>query len=557
MNGTLVVHKPIIKKEKDKTVVCCTITLSKPNSVSKKFIVQNEYYGHTVTTTCIDPFVILLVPLAIINRFEITSDQPIDNLLLQNIQKIPNAWKIYKDHNDYNLVLNLKGIARNKSKKETTLAFTGGIDSFYSFYKKFNKIDSILWIKGFDVNCKNQKLAEIVGKKLRNFALETNKKMLVASSNIRQVLGRISKQGTNWGQYAHAVGIVCVAHGFNDTSKLVLSSSHPYSMTERRASNYMVDGLYTSNQMTIEHFGNQTRLKKLEWLLQNQELQIKKYLRVCFENSLQKIYKYNCSDCEKCLRAMASAKYLGYWDKDWTAFDTTKRPERYFKICDKYIAKNKFLGLFKDQILECKKRWDFLAGLQSKAALITSFKIEKQTLAMLQDETKKIVELHEMFNKGHKGWGALPLVSIDAQISQSSVMHRQNFDKERNAHAHAYRHTKLVTPKMKVFLDSIKAKKNKVRLLQLLPSSKVPTHTDKFVNARILRFHLPIFTNDQTFITIDGQDFQLKCGDLVWTNVRKKHSVRNESIDENRIHLVMDLEYNEWLYNLFQSATPL
>ena len=63
-----------------------------------------------------------------------------------------------------------------------------------------------------------------------------------------------------------------------------------------------------------------------------------------------------------------------------------------------------------------------------------------------------------------------------------------------------------------------------------------------------LRFHLPIKTNDKCFGILNGYWYNMNVGGIYFFNNGLPHAARNDS-EEERIHLVWDIEYSEEVLN--------
>jgi ABC-type polysaccharide transport system permease subunit len=80
-------------------------------------------------------------------------------------------------------------------------------------------------------------------------------------------------------------------------------------------------------------------------------------------------------------------------------------------------------------------------------------------------------------------------------------------------------------------------------LARVGPNVKIPEHVDgPKSNNHCKKIHVPIVTNDMVFFTVDGEERNLKEGEIWEVDVSKLHSVHNKS-SEGRIHLIV--MYNE------------
>jgi hypothetical protein len=69
-----------------------------------------------------------------------------------------------------------------------------------------------------------------------------------------------------------------------------------------------------------------------------------------------------------------------------------------------------------------------------------------------------------------------------------------------------------------------------------------------------VRLHVPIITNDRVIFRVGGEEIRMLPGQVYYANFAKRHSVRNDG-GEARLHLVMDLQVNDWLAQYFPPLT--
>jgi hypothetical protein len=91
-----------------------------------------------------------------------------------------------------------------------------------------------------------------------------------------------------------------------------------------------------------------------------------------------------------------------------------------------------------------------------------------------------------------------------------------------------------------------------VRLLNLGPGAYIKPHNDYNLGYEdgCFRLHIPILTNPQVKFILDDILLPMLPGECWYTNVNYIHSVSNEG-DNDRIHLVIDGERNDWSDSLF------
>ena len=113
--------------------------------------------------------------------------------------------------------------------------------------------------------------------------------------------------------------------------------------------------------------------------------------------------------------------------------------------------------------------------------------------------------------------------------------------------------------KIQDILDKFPGRTDRVRLMKLEKNSKITKHTDKvdkdIKEYKILRLHIPIITNSETTVYSwntkkEMLQANMKMGECWYLDVSKAHAVTNGGL-EDRIHLVIDVENNKNVRNLF------
>ncbi|HEX8154840.1 MAG TPA: aspartyl/asparaginyl beta-hydroxylase domain-containing protein [Thermoanaerobaculia bacterium] len=91
-----------------------------------------------------------------------------------------------------------------------------------------------------------------------------------------------------------------------------------------------------------------------------------------------------------------------------------------------------------------------------------------------------------------------------------------------------------------------------VRLLRLTPGSIIREHRDDDLSFEegLARFHIPIATNDEVEFILGGEKLVLRPGECWYMNFDLPHSLANRGATD-RVHLVVDVEVNAWVRDLF------
>lgn len=87
----------------------------------------------------------------------------------------------------------------------------------------------------------------------------------------------------------------------------------------------------------------------------------------------------------------------------------------------------------------------------------------------------------------------------------------------------------------------------RVRFMRLAAGSEVKEHIDYFRPlTEEVRIHIPIVTNPSVIFRAGDIGRHLPAGECWYLDVNTPHSVANHGV-EDRVHLVIDCELNEWL----------
>ncbi len=147
------------------------------------------------------------------------------------------------------------------------------------------------------------------------------------------------------------------------------------------------------------------------------------------------------------------------------------------------------------------------------------------------------------------GWTAIPLVSHDGSMTST--------ESQRIGKMGSYRRTPIVEqlPYFRSILDAFQCPHGRIRIMKLLPGTIIRAHRDICDEVACfafnqVRLHIPIITNDRVVFTVGGEQLHLRPGRLYYVNFAKVHYVRNDG-SEPRIHLVLDLQVNDFLRSVF------
>lgn len=146
------------------------------------------------------------------------------------------------------------------------------------------------------------------------------------------------------------------------------------------------------------------------------------------------------------------------------------------------------------------------------------------------------------------GWKAIPLVSKDGSLeAEPFVSH--------TVQKATYAKTPVLAkcPYFNEIIDGFLCPTNQVRLLRLEPGAKIHRHHDPeeaWAFGYGVRLHIPIITHDDVQFYVKGQRIYMRPGELWYCDFGHYHSVHNSS-PIARVHMVLDLELNDWLRAMF------
>lgn len=107
-------------------------------------------------------------------------------------------------------------------------------------------------------------------------------------------------------------------------------------------------------------------------------------------------------------------------------------------------------------------------------------------------------------------------------------------------------------PYFKEVANFFNCPKTTMRLLKLDAGAEVKPHRDYALGYEdgVFRLHIPVVTNSEVEFILAGERITMEEGTCWYIDANEEHSVKNCG-KEDRIHLVIDCERNEWTDELF------
>ena len=237
-------------------------------------------------------------------REDLIVQSPVSGSLLRNIQhyqEIVSTW--YPELVPIGVKAN---VADRTSGERIASFFSGGADSFYTALKHRETINDWILVRGFDISLEvaEDHLWSLTRDAAARAADEAGSRLVEIESNLRQLL----QPGAQWGPRFHGVGMASVGLAMrHNVGKLLIPSSHTYRNLSPYGSHPLLDPLWGGDGLEVVHDGaDMTRVAKVRAISECPAAM--KYLRVCCTNVPN---RYNCGECEKCLRTAVNLYAVG------------------------------------------------------------------------------------------------------------------------------------------------------------------------------------------------------------------------------------------------------
>jgi hypothetical protein len=202
------------------------------------------------------------------------------------------------------------------STSPTALCFSGGVDAFHTLLTGGHRIDTLVYVVGYDVPHRDRHRAGAMTALLRDVAAETGCESAAIVTNLRR---HPLVKATPWlrafsGPLAAAGHLLGPAVGRMLVSSDGLGFEHP-----EVGARPSTDPLHGSATLAIEHVGHPIpRLAKITAIAG--ERLVQRHLRVCWRNRRSSRGQLNCGRCEKCIRTMLAIDAGGLLGK-FAGFD--------------------------------------------------------------------------------------------------------------------------------------------------------------------------------------------------------------------------------------------
>ena len=258
-----------------------------------------------------EPWLVLLLPCAVVAGENLSLDLPVDPLLLYNLQGVQRVWQSWYDWAKP-IKIEAPVLANPVAGTETALFFSGGVDSYFSLLGAHQEIDrtpnaplsSLLMIRGFnELTYQPDEVFAQACERGTQAAAQFNKQFIPIVTNLRELTG-YGRQ--HWTKLSGSAALGSVGHLFsNRFQNILIASSLDYGFLVPNGTHPLVDPQFSSAQTRVIYDGGaSTRVEKTERV--SAVPKAAGDLHVCTRANRAS----NCSNCEKCLRTMVTFDLL-------------------------------------------------------------------------------------------------------------------------------------------------------------------------------------------------------------------------------------------------------
>ncbi|MBN9387701.1 MAG: hypothetical protein J0I20_06615 [Chloroflexi bacterium] len=271
---------------------------------------RHEYrFSQGEIATGLEPWLALALLPAMVARMDIRLEEPVSARFMAGIEKVQDVFCSW-DPDKYHRV-NIEGAtclppARPTAGRATAGFFSGGVDSFYTLFRHYAEIDTLVYMKNPFISEADE---SIVSGRIRKIARLVDKNVIEVLPLVREY----TEPHLIW-YYAHgAVMASCALMLEPQLAKVYFASTHSYRGMAPNGTHPLLDRLWSTETIEFATDGSEaTRIQKLEYISQF-EVALR-HLQVCVWD-LPDTEKVNCGECYKCLMTQAALRVLGKLDQ--------------------------------------------------------------------------------------------------------------------------------------------------------------------------------------------------------------------------------------------------
>jgi hypothetical protein len=282
-----------------------------------------RYYDFLSTSA--DPWIPALVTVAMRLHQPLHVEAPASPRLLEGAQTFMDIMRQWRPDCE-RVPLETEGVLETVPQQDLVGAFfTAGVDAFYTLLKNHrtcqgpDRISRVLFIHGFDVPLSNLPLYGLCREHIVQAARALGTIPILCATNIKE---ETYHRGLDVWDMCHGQMLLAVALAAESLwRRFLIPATAVYTNLAPWGSHPLTDPLWSTESMTVVHDGAEaTRIEKVMTEIAPSEVALE-HLRVCWQN---RGGRYNCGECEKCLRTMVTLQVAGVLDQ-CRAFDRPLR----------------------------------------------------------------------------------------------------------------------------------------------------------------------------------------------------------------------------------------
>ena len=224
---------------------------------------------------------------------------------LANIEQLQDIYAVwYPAFRKVGIQVDTRPAGPPSSANADGLFFSGGLDACHSLQKYGSRFDTLVYVRGIDMQLDDDALYRQCVDSNREIALAYGKTLLLLESNIRFFIRKLSKSGIGWG-VAQGCGLGALANALDMPATYISSSAAYDDLGGPQGSHPLTDPLCSSDRVRIHHVGCEARRHEKLLEVARDDFLLQR-IRVCWQDQ-----GFNCGKCEKCLRFRMSLTLAG------------------------------------------------------------------------------------------------------------------------------------------------------------------------------------------------------------------------------------------------------
>lgn len=212
---------------------------------------------------------------------------------IQRLQDIYALW--YPAFTKVAIEVGIRPDESPAAERGRGLFFSGGLDACHSLRKYGAAIDSLVYVRGIDMQLGDDALYRRCLESNLEIARAYGKTLWAIESNVRFFVRGLSRSGIGWG-VAQGCGLGSLAHALGMADIYISASAAYDDMGGPQGSHPLTDPLCSSDRVRIHHVGCEARRHQKLLEVARDDFLLQR-IRVCWQDD-----GLNCGKCEKCLR---------------------------------------------------------------------------------------------------------------------------------------------------------------------------------------------------------------------------------------------------------------